>query len=113
MTATIDHTPGRHAAADRAAEFLERVHALEVTAVRLAEERDAAKARAAVAEADAAGLLRVNLQLQRHLDEYGQDRRGYEQRIAELEAENERLRAADTLVLPKYVQTKRGWRRSR
>lgn len=109
MTVTLETAapPGQDA------DILEKLHALKVTAVRLAEERDAATARAVRSEADAAGLLRVNLQLQQHLDEYGADRRAYEQRIADLEAENARLRAADTLVLPRYVETRRGWRRSR
>lgn len=113
MTATLDHTSGRHAADPADAAFFERLHALEVTAVRLAEERDAALDRARRAEAESAGQFRVNVELQKHLDEYGQDRRGYEQRIADLEAENDRLRSADTLEFARYVPTKRGRWRSR
>jgi hypothetical protein len=56
----------------------------------------------------------VNLELQRHLDEYGADRRGYERRIAELKEQNERLRGIDTRELPRYEPTRRGgWRRKR
>lgn len=136
MTATLDQTPGRHAAADPgAAAFVERLHALEVTAVRLAEERDAALARARRAEADAAAQFRVNLELQRALDERAavddtmlraeaeshavhvaellEERRAWLLEKARLEAENGRLRCADTLVLPRYVQTRRGRWRSR
>lgn len=106
----LDQAPGRHAA-DPVDGLLADVHARGerqiATALRLAKERDAARV-------EAAGLLRVNLELQRHLDEYNEDRRAYEQRIADLEAQVERLRSADTLVLPKYVPTRRGgWRRSR
>ena len=83
-------------------------------ALRLAAERDDALEKARLAEADAAGLLRVNLELQRHLSEYGDDRRGYERRIAELEEQNERLRGVATLEMPKYEPTRRGgWRRKR
>lgn len=118
MTATIETPapPGRHRdvapeAADRS--FLDRLHALEVTAVRLAGEREDALAQARRDAAEAAGQFRVNLELQRHLDEYNQDRRGYEQTIADLQAEIKQLRGADTLELPQYVETRRGWRRSR
>lgn len=106
----LDQAPRR--AADPVHGLLADVHARGeqqiATALRLAKERDAARV-------EAAGLLRVNLELQRHLDEYNHhDRPAYEQRIADLEAEVERLRSADTLVLPKYVPTRRGgWRRSR
>ena len=88
------------------------VHGLKARVVGITEQRDEALERARLAEADAAGLLRVNLELQRHLDEYGADRRGYERRIAELEEQNERLRGVATLELPKYQRTRRGWRRS-
>jgi hypothetical protein len=81
------------------------------TALRLAAERDGALERARLAEADAAGLLRVNLELQRHLTEYGDDRRSYLDRIAELEEQNERLRGIATLEMPTYQRTRRGWRR--
>lgn len=120
MTATLETpVPGRHAAVDSEARLLADVHAIaekQVTAAhRLVAERDAALARAVKAEFEAAAQYRVNLELQRHLDEYNHhDRPAYEQRIADLEAENERLRGVDTLELPKYVPTRRGgWRRSR
>lgn len=106
----IEAPPGRHrdqAAADRV--FLEQLHALEVTAVRLAEERDAALARARRAEAEAAGLLRVNLALQRHLDEYNADRRGYEATIADLRAECARLAAQLAATVNAQPRRRRRW----
>jgi len=99
-------------AADR--RLFATVHGLKAQVVAITEQRDEALERARIAAADAAGLLRVNLRLQAHLDEYNDDRRGYERRIAELEGQNERLRGVATLEMPKYEPTRRGgWRRKR
>lgn len=120
MTAIVETSPpGLGAADDAGSRLLAEVRARaekQITSVlHLVAERDAAIARAVKAQAEAAALVRVNLELQTHLDEYNHhDRPAYERRIAELEAENERLRGLDTLVLPKYTPTRRGgWRRSR
>jgi hypothetical protein len=69
---------------DAARALKDGMSALEATAVRLAGERDMALARTRRAEADAAGLLRVNLALQRQLD-------AHEETIADLRAQNTRL----------------------
>ncbi len=79
--------PGRHRDTDADAAFLDRLHALEVTAVRLATERDAAVAQARRDASEAASMRYVNLQLQLHLDEYNADRRAYESTIADLRAQ--------------------------
>lgn len=72
MPVTLTAPPGESDPTPTEGDFaqlvLEKLHAMEVTAVRLAGERDTALARARRAESDAAGLLRVNIELQRQLD---------------------------------------------
>ena len=111
MTAVIESPapPGRHRDADADAAFLDRLHALEVTAVRLATERDAALAQARRDAAEAAAQYRVNLKLQGYLDSDNVARRAYEARIAFLEAENSRLAALAATA--KAVPTRGRWRR--
>lgn len=82
--------------------FLETVRRLEETVAR-------AQAEARAARAEAAAMLRVNLELQGHLDEYNADRRAYETRIADLEAERDMLRAA--LAATDATPRRGRWRR--
>lgn len=110
MSITIDPQAPPGAAEDAfEAEVLERLRGMEVTAVRLARERDAARTEARKARLEADAQFRVNLELQRHLNEYNADRRAYEHRIADLEAERDLLRAA---VAGRAEAPRRGrWRR--
>lgn len=91
--------------------LFETAHGLEARVTAVMRQRDDALVEARAAHAEAAAQFRVNCELQRHLDEYNSDRRAYEQRIADLEAEVDRLRGIDTLVLPRYQPKRRGWRR--
>lgn len=109
MTATLDAQapPGFpdddaqvFGAGDR--RLFDTVHGLEETVVR-------ANARAERAEAEAGAQFRVNLELQRHLDEYNTDRRAYETTIADLRAENGLLRAA--LAATDATPRRGRWRR--
>lgn len=113
MNVTLAAPPGESEPTPTGADFtqivLEKLRVLEATAVRLAAERDAALARARAAELDAAGLLRANLELQKLLTEYGQDRRGYEAIIADLRAANAQL--AGQVVAADDVPRRGRWRR--
>lgn len=68
-----------------------------------------AQAEARAARAEAAAQLRVNLELQRHLNEYNADRRAYETTIADLRAELDIVRAA--LAATDATPRRGRWRR--
>lgn len=82
--------------------FLETVRRLEETVAR-------AQAEARAARIEAAAQFRVNLELQRHLDEYNADRRAYEGTIADLRAQVAVLRTA--LAATDAAPRRGRWRR--
>lgn len=103
MTAILDAQAGGtdvFDAGDR--RLFDTVRRLEETVAR-------ARAEAGAARAEAAAQFRVNLALQRHLDEYNTDRRAYEATIADLRAQVAVLRTA--LAAADAVPRRGRWRR--
>jgi hypothetical protein len=113
MSAALAAPPGESEPTPAESDFpqlvFENLHALEVTAVRLARERDAALEDARRAEADATGLLRANLALQAVIDEYNTDRRSYLETIAGLRAANAQL--AEQVAAADDAPRRGRWRR--